>query len=63
VAPPITYSIDGKQYVSGMAGLEKILDGALVERGMPRFGELNRPAVAELRAYLLDQRKKLAAQR
>ena len=44
-----------------LAGLEKILDGALVERGMPRFGELDRPAVAELRAYLLEERRKLAA--
>ena len=46
-----------------LAGLEKILDGALVERGMPRFGELDSPAVAELRAYLIDERKKLAAQK
>ena len=46
-----------------LAGLEKILDGALVERGMPRFGELDRPAAAELRAYLLEERRKLAAQR
>jgi mono/diheme cytochrome c family protein len=46
-----------------LTGLEKILDGALVERGMPRFGELDKPAVAELRAYLLDERRKLAAQR
>ncbi len=44
-----------------LAGLEKILDGALVERGMPRFGELDKPAIAELRAYLLDERRKLAA--
>ena len=44
-----------------LAGLEKILDGALVERGMPRFGELDRPAIAELRGYLLDERRKLAA--
>jgi quinohemoprotein ethanol dehydrogenase len=42
-------------------GLEKILDGALVERGMPRFGELDKPAIAELRAYLLEERRKLAA--
>jgi quinohemoprotein ethanol dehydrogenase len=46
-----------------LAGLEQILDGALVERGMPRFGELDKPAVAQLRAYLLDERKKLAAER
>ena len=45
-----------------LAGLEKILDGALVEQGMPRFAELDKPAVAQLRAYLLDERKKLAAQ-
>ena len=44
-----------------LAGLEKILDGALVERGMPRFAELDKPAIAELRAYLLDERRKLAA--
>jgi quinohemoprotein ethanol dehydrogenase len=42
-------------------GLDRILDGALVERGMPRFGELDKPAIAELRAYLLDERRKLAA--
>ena len=46
-----------------LAGLEKILDGALVERGMPRFAELDKPAVAHLRAYLLDERRKLAAQK
>jgi len=46
-----------------LSGLEKILDGALLERGMPRFGELDRAAVGELRAYLLEERKKLAAQR
>jgi quinohemoprotein ethanol dehydrogenase len=144
VAPPITYSIDGKQYVSVMAGwggafpkkfrsfgrlltftiggsatpltrtadrrvtaissnatpqqvaagaklyasycvrchggatvlpdlrrsspsvlnsLDKILDGALVERGMPRFGELDKNAIAELRAFLLDERRKLASER
>ena len=45
-----------------LAGLEKILDGALVERGMPRFAELDKPAIAELRAYLLEERRKLAAQ-
>jgi hypothetical protein len=28
---------------------------------MPRFGELDAPAVAELRAYLLEERRKLAA--
>lgn len=142
VAPPITYSIDGKQYVSVMAGwggafpkkfrsygrlltfalggnakpltrtairpvtaishtatpqqiasgaklysaycvrchggatvlpdlrrsapsvlnsLDKVLDGAMVERGMPRFGEFDRAMIAELRAYLIDERNKLAA--
>jgi quinohemoprotein ethanol dehydrogenase len=43
-------------------GLANILDGSLVERGMPRFAELDRAAIAELRAYLLDERRKLAAQ-
>jgi quinohemoprotein ethanol dehydrogenase len=46
---------------SVLQGLDKILDGSLVERGMPRFGELDRNAIAELRAYLLDERRKLAA--
>ena len=45
------------------AGLEKILDGSLAERGMPRFAELDKTAVAELRAYLLDERRKLATQK
>ncbi|HUE84855.1 MAG TPA: PQQ-dependent dehydrogenase, methanol/ethanol family [Vicinamibacterales bacterium] len=41
---------------------EKILiDGALVERGMPRFQYLDRAAVAALRAYVLEERRKLAA--
>jgi hypothetical protein len=44
-----------------LSGLEKILDGSLVERGMPRFAELDKPAVGQLRAYLLDERRKLAA--
>jgi mono/diheme cytochrome c family protein len=43
-------------------GLEKILDGSLAERGMPRFAELDKTAIAELRAYLLDERRKLAAE-
>ena len=43
--------------------LEKILDGSLAERGMPRFAELDKPAIAELRAYLLDERRKLAEQK
>jgi mono/diheme cytochrome c family protein len=42
--------------------LDKILDGALVERGMPRFAEFDKAMIAQLRAYLLDERKKLAAQ-
>ena len=43
--------------------LDKILDGSLVDRGMPRFAELDTAAIAELRAYLLDERRKLAAQK
>ncbi|MFM8532446.1 MAG: c-type cytochrome [Acidimicrobiia bacterium] len=46
---------------SVLSGLEKILDGSLVERGMPRFAELDRRAIAQLRGYLLDERRKLAA--
>ena len=42
--------------------LDKILDGALVERGMPRFAEFDKAMIAQLRAYLLDERKKLTAQ-
>jgi len=42
------------------AGLDKILDGSLAERGMPRFEDLDKPAFAALRAYLLDERRKLA---
>ncbi len=45
------------------AGLDKILDGSLVERGMPRFEDLDQPAIAALRAYLLDERRKLAQAR
>ena len=41
--------------------LDKILDGAMVERGMPRFAELDKTAIAQLRGYLLDERRKLAA--
>ncbi len=42
---------------------EKILiDGALAERGMPRFEYLDGAAVAALRAYVLDERRKLAGQ-
>ncbi|HYE85730.1 MAG TPA: PQQ-dependent dehydrogenase, methanol/ethanol family [Vicinamibacterales bacterium] len=44
-------------------GLDKILDGAMVERGMPRFGEFDRTMIGQLRAYLLDERRKLAAER
>ena len=43
--------------------LDKILDGSLAERGMPRFAELDKTAVAELRAYLLDERRKLALEK
>jgi quinohemoprotein ethanol dehydrogenase len=43
--------------------LEKILDGSLAERGMPRFAELDKAAIAELRAYLLDERRKLATEK
>jgi mono/diheme cytochrome c family protein len=46
---------------SVLNGLDKILDGALVERGMPRFGEFDKAMVAQLRGYLLDERRKLAA--
>ena len=46
---------------SVLNGLEKILDGALVERGMPRFAEFDKGMVAQLRGYLLDERRKLAA--
>ncbi|MBY0492637.1 MAG: PQQ-dependent dehydrogenase, methanol/ethanol family [Cyanobacteria bacterium] len=144
VAPPVTYSIDGKQYVSVMAGwggafpkkfrsygriltfaiggtatpitrtaprrvtaiannatpdqitagaklfasycvrchggatvlpdlrrsaptvlnsLDKILDGAMVERGMPRFAEFDKTMIAGLRGYLLEERRKLATSR
>ena len=42
-------------------GLEKILDGALVERGMPRFAEFDKTMVRQVRGYLLDERRKLAA--
>jgi quinohemoprotein ethanol dehydrogenase len=44
-------------------GLDKILDGALVERGMPRFGEFDKTMIADLRAYLLEERRKLVAAR
>jgi hypothetical protein len=40
-------------------GLDRILDGALVERGMPRFAEFDKTMIADLRAYLLDERRKL----
>jgi hypothetical protein len=40
---------------------EKILiDGALVERGMPRFQYLDKAAVTALRTYVLEERRKLA---
>ncbi|HWI17692.1 MAG TPA: PQQ-dependent dehydrogenase, methanol/ethanol family [Vicinamibacterales bacterium] len=48
---------------SVLNGLEKILDGSMVERGMPRFAELDRRAVAQLRGFLLDERRKLAAEK
>jgi quinohemoprotein ethanol dehydrogenase len=40
-------------------GLPQILDGALAERGMPRFAEFDKAMIADLRAYLLDERRKL----
>ena len=43
-------------------GLEKILDGSLAERGMPRFAELDKAAVASC-ARMLDERRKLAAEK
>ena len=42
-----------------LAGLEQILDGALAERGMPRLPEFDKAMTAQLRAYLLDERRKL----
>jgi mono/diheme cytochrome c family protein len=42
-------------------GLEKILDGSMVEQGMPRFPEFDKTMVAQLRGYLLDERRKLIA--
>jgi quinohemoprotein ethanol dehydrogenase len=45
------------------SALEKVLDGSLAERGMPRFAELDKSAVAELRAYLLDERRKLSLEK
>ncbi len=44
---------------SVLNGLDKILDGALVERGMPRFPEFDQAMIRQLRGYLLDERKKL----
>lgn len=43
-------------------GLDKILAGAMVERGMPRFAEFDRTMTAQLRAYVLDERQKLMAE-
>jgi cytochrome c5 len=40
---------------SVLNGLDKILDGALVERGMPRFGEFDKAMVAQLRGSLLGR--------
>jgi mono/diheme cytochrome c family protein len=45
-----------------LGGLDKILDGSLVERGMPRFAEFDRAMIGQLRGYLLDERRKLAAE-
>jgi quinohemoprotein ethanol dehydrogenase len=45
---------------SMLNGLEKILAGALVERGMPQFAEFDKAMIAQLRGYLLDERRKLA---
>jgi hypothetical protein len=42
--------------------LDQILAGAMVERGLPRFAEFDKAMVAQLRGYLLDQRRKLVAQ-
>ena len=46
------------------AGLEKILlDGALADRGMPGFvaaENFDQRSVAAIRAYLLDERRKLS---
>ena len=39
---------DLRRSTSGIyAGLDKILDGSLVERGMPRFEDLDKPAIAD----------------
>jgi alcohol dehydrogenase (cytochrome c)/quinohemoprotein ethanol dehydrogenase len=46
---------------SVLNGLDRILDGAMVERGMPRFPEFDKVMTGQLRAYLLDERRKLAA--
>jgi mono/diheme cytochrome c family protein len=43
--------------------LDKILDGAMVEQGMPRFGDFDKAMTNDLRAYLLDERRKLAAEK
>ena len=46
-----------------LQGLEKVLvNGALADRGMPAFDYLDKNAIAELRAYLLDERRKIAGQ-
>jgi hypothetical protein len=46
---------------SVLNGLDKILGGAMVNRRMPRFAEFDKTMIAQLRAYLLDERRKLAA--
>jgi quinohemoprotein ethanol dehydrogenase len=48
---------------SVLNSLDKVLDGAMVERGMPRFAEFDRTMIAALRGYLLDERRKLAAEK
>jgi quinohemoprotein ethanol dehydrogenase len=44
-----------------LGGLDKILGGAMVERGMPQFVEFDKAMIAQLRGYLLDERRKLVA--
>ena len=48
---------------SVLNGLEQILDGSMVERGMPRIAEIDKRGVAQLRGFLLDERRKLAAEK
>jgi outer membrane protein assembly factor BamB len=44
-------------------GLEKIVVEGRVDRGMPAFPEIDKTMIAELRAFLIDERNKLAAQK